>query len=29
VKAFPAESFSFLHPESVFNYIFLTFTSEI
>ncbi len=29
VEAFPAEKFSFLHPESVFIYIFLTFTSEI
>ena len=29
VKAFPAESFSSLHPESVFIYIFLTFISEI
>ena len=29
VKAIPAEKFSFLHPELVFIYIFLSFTSEI
>ena len=29
VKAFPAEKLSSLHPESVFIYIFLLFTSEI